>query len=210
MDSFTLAAAVGGVMLLGIGAMGRNPLLLAVTGDEDMKIAPAKGLGGPPEDAAELAARQYLDMKRCGSIDKARRLGERLMEILVEESGDLPGTPEEDSLIRHQRIVLFSYAINRVLSERSPNSILAQTSLNVFYDAVEEREPVLYRHISDMAAFSLYILCDRDRGRTDCEIGMVYARLCGSPDDPGVIGEGNELYHAFYEHCAREQDNLLP
>jgi hypothetical protein len=99
--------------------------------------------------------------------------------------------------------VLFSYVVNRVIADISPNSIIAQTALNVFYSRVEETAPHLAEYMRDMAAFSLYILCKRSEHRDDDEIGTVFARTCEDEDNKALVQEGNRLYRSFYEQCVR-------
>jgi hypothetical protein len=53
-----------------------------------------------------------------------------------------------------------------------------------------------------MAAYSLYMLCERSRNRSDSEIGTIYAELCDFEGDEDVIREGNAFYRREYENCA--------
>lgn len=198
------AMLVGAVCVALACALRQNRLLLAVAGDDDMKIAAPGGFSKNtrPEDSSELAAKEFLDLKRSGDIDKARGLGERYAAMLLEKGREICALTRDSevSLRAHQQLVLCSYTINRVISEHSPNSILAQTALNVFYSRLEEDSPELYRHISDMAAFSLYILCERSHTCSDDSgVGGVYARLCGSGDDAQIIAEGGALYRKLYD-----------
>lgn len=175
-------------------------------GDEDMKIA-ADHFSAPREDAfdAEAAAKAYLRQKSLGNVDKARALGQRFAATLAESAGDLYREDLKDTpmLIKaHHRVVLFSYTVNKVIADLSPNSILAQTTLNVFYDELETNASELASHIRDMAAFSLYMLCDRSDGNTPEAIGRVYAQLCGEEDNPRLALEGSNLYHQYYQACA--------
>jgi hypothetical protein len=53
-----------------------------------------------------------------------------------------------------------------------------------------------------MAAYSLYMLCERSRSRSDSEIGVIYAELCDFEGDEEKINEGNAFYKREYENCA--------
>jgi hypothetical protein len=86
---------------------------------------------------------------------------------------------------------------------------LAQTSLSQYYKAVETASEALYRHVNDMAAFSLYILCERSRNRTDDELGLIFAELCGLREDTAMIAYGNRLFRIFYDACV-EQVKAIP
>lgn len=182
------------------------PMLLAVVGDgdEDMKIAGDSFSRPPAEDPAEAEARHFLKEKDSGNIEKARALGKSYAASLQEAVKEYPrrSALPPTQLEYHHQLLLCSYIVNRVIAEFSPNSILAQTSLQVFYQEIEQNAPELYKHISDPAAFSLYILCDRSSKRNDSEIGNIYAQLCNREGDPETIGEGNHLFRWFYDACA--------
>ena len=178
------------------------PLLCLVVGDEDIKIAGEQSAALSPPDAADLAAREFLRQKQNGNIDRAHNLGGSFAELLwdlaqsIIMDNDLGLTQQE---IHHQ-LLLCSYAVNRVISQFSPNSIVAQTALGRFYAEVENRSNVLYRHVSDTAAFSLYMLNERSGGG-DCEIGKIFAKLIGHENDPEGIRQGSQVYTAFYDSC---------
>jgi len=185
----------------------RHSPLLATAGDEDMKIAPSGGFSqsAGAEESSEMAAEQFLKLKSSGNIEKARRLGDKFALLLLEKHAGARSA--EDSLRAHQQLVLYSYAVTRAVSDCAPDSLLAQTSVNVFYDCLEDSAPELYRHISDVGALSLYILCERSQSR-DHKIGEVYARLCGVEGDAAATAEGKELYRRFYELCAKEHAKI--
>lgn len=187
---------------------GSRMLLMAgADGDEDMKIAPGHFSGSrPPEDIAELAAQDFLRQKKSGNIDRARDLGKRFALALLDgENGPLKGELEGQSpQVQHHQFLLYSYVVSHVIADHSPNSILAQTSLNVFYSEVENVSADLYRHVSDMAAFSLYILFERSRDRAEDEIGRIFAELCGAEGDRQLIDYGNRLYDQLYRYCVDE------
>lgn len=187
----------------------RNIVFAATSDDEDIKIA---GSGFAPhstaEDAADAAARQFLLEKNAGNIEKARTLGGAYAKTILElENNPELALPDERTMLEtHHQLLLCSYAVNRVIAECSPNSIIAQTSLNVFYNEVETTDPELYKHISDMAAFSLYILGRREGGSGEAGIGKIYARLCGFDGDQAKINEGEHIYKRFYSFCSGEMD----
>lgn len=171
--------------------------------DDDIKIAPASFAGNRPAvDSGEEAARQFLEQKECGNIDKARALGKAY-------AGDVIGVesaPQQERTQRelHHQIVLYSYIVNRVIAEHSPNSIVAQTCLNVFYSEIEAASEELRKHVSDMAAFSLYVLCERSPNRGDDEMGLIYAELCDFDGNQDKINDGNAFYQRVYKLCAEK------
>lgn len=184
-------------------------LTLFVEDDGDMKIVdgPFFSPEKSGEDAAEKAARDFLLQKENGNIQRARQLG-CLFAKDVWESFSAPNSLADISQQEfHHRLLLQSYIVHRVISEYSPNSILAQTSMGVFYHAVEEYSQLLYQHVSDTAAFSLYILSERSGDSAD-EIGRIFARLIGQEDNPKAIASGNRLYRECYDHYVKEINDI--
>lgn len=175
--------------------------------DEDIKIAPGSFTGiHALSDSGEEAARQFLEQKECGNIDKARALGKAYADAIIHiETGPVAesGKPRTQREL-HQQLLLYSYTVNRVIAEQSPNSIVAQACLNVFYSRIEEASQELHKHVSDMAAFSLYVLCERSRNRTDDDIGAIYAQLCDFAGKREVIDEANAFYRRVYEFCGEK------
>ena len=168
--------------------------------DDDIKIAPETfKTNRAPIDHGEEAARQFLEQKELGNIERARELGEDYAEdVIALEKASSGRTLRE----QHHQLVLFSYIVNRVIAEQSPNSIVAQSCLNMFYKSIETASGELFKHVSDMAAYSLYMLCERSRNRHDSEIGGIYAELCDFRGNEGIISEGNAFFKREYENCA--------
>ena len=183
--------------------------LAAVTGenDADMKI-----VSGPissmrrGEDAAELAARDFIKQKEAGNIDRARALGSRYAQALINIDKGLLSEPlpNGNPLIQHHLYLLFAFVVNHVIADHSPNSILSQTSLNVFFHDIEERSPQLSNHVNDMAAFSLYILAERNKNGQDDDYGHIFADQCGEEGNREMIQYGNSLYDRIYRYCVEE------
>jgi len=183
----------------------KNLLLATMGEDADMKIAPDSFSAVPGNDAgAEDEAEDYLRQKSAGNISRARDLGERYAAMLTREvSENFDPWPAElaQELHAHHRLLLLTYVVNRTLAEFSPNSILAQTALNVFYSELDEKAPHLDRYIRDMASYSLYVLCERSHNSHDDEIGKIYARLCADKDNTQLMDEGNRYYRKYYAAC---------
>ena len=182
-------------------------LLLATTTDEDadMKIAPESFSRSPVNEvSAQDEAEDYLRQKSAGNICLARKLGERYAGLLmaeVTENFDPWPTDLSQELRAHHRLLLLTYVVNRVVALLSPNSILAQTTLNVFYSTLDEKAPQLDKYIRDMGSYSLYVLCERSHNRTEDDIGEIYAGLCADKDNPSLIDEGNRCYRKYYAAC---------
>ncbi|MCL2579901.1 MAG: hypothetical protein FWE32_07690 [Oscillospiraceae bacterium] len=204
-----LALITGCALFLFTALKGEN-LLLAASGDEDadMKIAP--GSGGsirdtePAAEEAEAEAQNYLRQKSSGNIDLARALGSSYAALVMAEAKDkFDPWPEgmAEALQAHHALLLFSYVINRVVADLSHNSILAQTTLNVFYCEIETKAPGLDKYIRDMASYSLYILCERSSQCPTDQVGKIFARLCGDKDNERLIARGHTLFADYYARC---------
>lgn len=179
--------------------------------DDDIKIATGSFTGkSGVVDSGEEAARQFLEQKECGNIDKARELGKFYADAIIRiESGPVaPGEKPRTQRELHHQVLLYSYIVNRVIAERSPNSMVAQACLNVFYSEIEAASAELSKHVSDMAAFSLYILCERSRTRSDDEIGAIYAELCDFDGDQEKINDGDAFYKRVYKFCTDKLDSV--
>jgi hypothetical protein len=184
-------------------------LLFSSGGDEDMKIVGDSFSPLPAEDPAETEARRFLKQKSVGNIEKARELGKIYAQAVVDmtKNSPLDSAADGGQMEFHHQLVLCSYVVNRVIAERSPHSILAQTSLRVFYDEVERASTVMYTHVSDPAALSLYTLWERSRSRDEDEIGRIYAKLCGQEGNCKTIQDGNALSRWFYGVCTQYIEN---
>ncbi|GAA6514026.1 hypothetical protein [Merdimmobilis hominis] len=171
--------------------------------DSDIKIA-----GQEPmleEDAGDTAvAEEYLRERENGNIERARQLGRTLATELFgsDEVLNLGYDRSESPLVLAQRRILFSFVAGRAIDELTPNSILADTAVSVFYDVIKEK-PVVYGEINDAAAISLYMLTSRAPGLDACAVGRVFAKLCGR--------EGSRLYAKmgsglclFYYDCMKQ------
>ncbi|MDR2908358.1 MAG: hypothetical protein LBU86_00540 [Oscillospiraceae bacterium] len=197
------AAFLGLAGLAAIRLKAQGSLIFAAAGeDEDIKIA-GSFTREPDISEADAAARAYLKQKSAGNVDRARGLGQAFAGLLREWSEELLSSDPQglERLRAHHKILMLSYVVNKTISGLSPNSIVAQTALNVFYDTIEEETPELNPHVRDMAGFSLYILCERSEGRMEDEAGGIFAQLCGKEADRELIEEGNALYRDYYKAC---------
>ena len=193
-------------VLLPGGANPRATLVLVSTGDDDdMKIAPESfSPGWVDETGADSEAEDFLRQKSAGNIRLARELGERYANLLmaqVSKNFDPWPTDFAGELQAHHRLLLLTYLVNRVASELSPSPILAQTTINVFYQSLEEQAPQLDKYIRDMASYSLYMLHERSQSGAEDEIGKIFARLCADKDNPELIERGNRYFREYYNLC---------
>ena len=182
-------------------------MFFSTDNDDDMKIAGSDIHSSPREDAGDIAAKQFLAQKDAGNIDVARNLGTAYAKAILDIGNHNDFLSKQSTMLEaHHQILLCAYIVNKVIAGKSPNSILAQTSLGRFYDEISSSAPHMYGHISDMAAFSLYILNDRSDD-LDEEVGRIYARLCGFENDSQKVDDGNRIYSRFYDFCAGLMEN---
>lgn len=204
---FLFSTLVATFFLKVLNEKNKDILMLAATGDEDIKIAtdnPSADLHNwKQNENSEQTAEQFLKQKESGNIDLARNLGKLFADELFLENGPVYSLlPQVNgNNILNQRIMLYSYAVNIAIQDNLPNSIVIQTSLNVFYEEVEQRSDTLFKMISDMGAFSLYILNHRVGNGGESGIGGIFARLCGQEENEEMIRQGQRLYEEFYSFC---------
>ena len=222
MTSPSIAAFFALCIFLALSVRDYTPwkglLLATAAGDDaDIKIAPKSFSSAPKDEAsAKDEAEEYLRQKSAGNIERARGLGERYAALVIAEASEsLDSRPAKlaEELRTHHRLLLLTYVINRAVAELSPNSLLAQTTLNVFYSELEKKAPkLLSKYIQDMGSYSLYVLCERSHNCLKDEIGRIYARLCADKDNPLLIDEGNRHYRQYYAACKElhNQTQYLP
>lgn len=208
---FVALLVIAASMLIYAVYVKRNPMIkmIADEGDEDIRIA--DGNFGDPmsnEDYADKAAEEYLRQKDAGNIELAGHLGELLAEEIWSVSQEIIMNDDYSDQDVHQRVLLLSYAVNSFIADSAPNNLLGETALSVFYNSIEELSSVLYKHVSDTASFSLYILNQRAE-KTTQEAGRIYAKLSGMENSPAKILEGNELYLSFYMRCKKIYDSKI-
>ena len=210
MTPVTILALCVCALILGAIAITNKPHLMAAAmsgGDEDMKIAHRHfSPAAEAEDSVQAEVEDFLRQKSVGNISRARQLGVQYASLLMREAQEnFDPWPENmaQSLRAHHQLLMFSYVVNRVVAELSPNSILAHTALNVFYDTLEEKAPQLDKYVKDMASYSLYVLCERSDTCTLDQIGKIYARLCGDKGNGQLEQEGLAHYTAYYEACSK-------
>lgn len=157
--------------------------------DEDIKIYDGEepvptGLG------AEDSAARYVAHRDNGNLEKTRQLGELLAQTLVGDAGRLAEDP-----YGQQKLVLLSFLISDELEAALTDAMLRQSAAAAFRRRVEELDPAIHGIITDSAAFTLYILHDRQVGNEEC--GQVLANLCDRDSDETLIREGNALAEEY-------------
>ena len=174
--------------------------------DSDIKIAGEKFT--KRLDDGELAAEEFQHQKSNGNIDKAYTLGTRLSELLFTTdiilSAHCGKKYATEPVIKFNAQVLFAFMAATVLEHSCPDSIIAQTAINHFFNKVKEQSPELYHAILENGAFSLYLLCVRDEKMACSCIGNTFAESCEMDDNPDIVKLGDELYNDYFELCRNE------
>lgn len=171
--------------------------------DEDIKIAPDditklfEEERQTPDDGIDLFIRQ----KSLGNIERARKAGTALAADLLDCVRGRPPEGIGGELFELQTKLLFAYAVNRAIEDRSPNSILSHVALSNFYEVLEEAEPALFESISGGAAFSLYLYLHRTGKENPRAVGETFAKLCEAQGNPVVIRAGEQAFPAFLSAC---------
>ncbi|MBC8584983.1 hypothetical protein [Youxingia wuxianensis] len=172
--------------------------------DSDIKIMP----DDPSEvfDMSEGAANAFVRETNNGNMEKAKKLGAQFAAGLIDPNCVCVfGVGELDTVNTiSQRKVLFAYVVNQVIEEMAPNSIVAQSALSSFYDAVQQQDAKTYELINDSAAFTMYILQARLVPNDGQGMGEVFAKLCGQEGQRLYINYGKELYNYFTITCTEQ------
>ncbi len=163
--------------------------------DRDMKIAGEdfRAVGAetqtPAEDSAEDSARRLDAHRASGNLDRANRLGARLVEEATVEDGQTA-----DSRVLTQCRVLATFAVETGLEELLPDALLAQAAQNRFYETLRQQKPDYLQDVQLFGDFSFYYLCLREGERSDEKIGQTFASLCGRPENGACIQMGIKVY----------------
>lgn len=175
--------------------------------DSDMKFADdlSELAAAFSSDDSEETARRFRAHRDNGNLERAQRIGRLLAnELLQKESAALWGIDDVESMLMiRQRKLLFVFVADQVLEELLPDSLLAQSAQNTFYNKLKRVEPALYDAVRADGAFSLYLVCCKD-GLTDCDgIGKVFAGLVGRAEDYVIRQFGETLYKYFRDVCEK-------
>lgn len=174
--------------------------------DEDVKIA--------PEDLSKLFEKEnpvaddnidlFIRQRGNGNTERARALGGRFVEDLLDCVWTKPPETVEPALFELEMRLLFAYAIHRIIEDYSPNSIVAHTALSSVYERLEDADPGLFSAINDNPAFSLYLYLHRSGEENTQNVGLLFAELCGKAGDTDCAAIGEGAYARFLSACAQK------
>ncbi len=167
--------------------------------DEDVKIYTGEEEAPAVQSEGEKSAAEFIYHKDNGNFEKTRQLGELLARTLVDDASRLEGDEYYNT-----KMVLLSYLAVDELEAGVPNLMLQKSILGVFNKVIETISPEIFQIVSDSAAYTLYILNDRQGEKKTS--GEVMAELCGREDDQAFIDQGNRLaeeYRGFFSDLIR-------
>uniref|UniRef100_UPI003FF09789 hypothetical protein n=1 Tax=Candidatus Fimivicinus sp. TaxID=3056640 RepID=UPI003FF09789 len=170
--------------------------------DSDMKIFGVKESPDVSDGAEVQALAQEMKRQRLnGNSERAKQLGIRLAALAPDSADEdsldlirLLGDPLPATEIMCQIRILLIFTAESCLHLYTPTPLLATTAVNALYDKLIEDDPGFYDTISNGAAFSFYYLALRHSGKTDENIGMTFAMLCGEEHDAALIQLGERVY----------------
>lgn len=192
-------------------APARRGLLLCAAGDDargaddaDMKIAGREKSAPRGGEEALRAAQELEEQRRSGNLEKARLLGEKLAETLLDGESRFGLDQAEDDATRTQRRLLLAYAIHGTIVREIPNDVLQGVALGAFHDALGRKMPDYYRGADESGSFSFYTLCGRRGGDVGRAIGETFAKLAGHEGDGVLQSLGESLYLRFVDVTKEE------
>lgn len=177
--------------------------------DDDIKIAPEDlsklftNENPQADDNIDLLMRQRAN----GNAAKAKNLGKQYVEDLLDCVWTKSPEDINADTFELQTKLLFAYVVHRIISDYSPNHIVANSALSSFYEHLEDADPKLSEQINDNAAFSLYVLLHRSGDENAEKVGKIFADVCDASEgsDCAMIGEG--AYARFLSACTQRMLN---
>lgn len=178
------------------------------TQEEDVKIF--TGTEIDPADEGERIAARLLGYQSRGVLEQTRQLGAFLAGEVAGSFGEVEFGKDasENSEMLRQRRMLLTFAVLYGSEIYFADTILAQSMLGSFYDALSTNTPELYRQINESGAFSFYYLAVRRNATPEQEIGRAFAMLCGEDDNTLLCEMGRALYIHFMDKMYETIQNL--
>ena len=162
--------------------------------DSDMKIV---GEYVAPEDQPDATSALLKQEQENGNLDRARALGAALIEAAKAAEAE---HPSENAALRLQRWLLLLFTADVELHRLLPNSLVAQTSANAFYNLLHTQAADIYDAVQQNGSVSFYYLCQEDGAVSVQKAGRTFASLCGHAEDRTYIELGEKLAEACLDH----------
>ena len=157
------------------------------------------------KDQSEESAMAYLRHKECGNVEKARHLGERLAEMVVEDLPAIEDGNSEDWLLIDHLKMLYIFVAEQSIKE-CPDAMLYQISLSAFREAIDKGVPGAYDAMSGCSADTFYQLAyyRKEAELQAHNMGQAMAQLYGKPKDWKIVTIGEHLFEQFRRNCREE------
>ncbi len=171
-------------------------------GDSDIKIAgenTVREVSGSSEEMEDLAALIKAQHDN-GNIERSKRLAVVLVETVF--SHDVFTHGLEDKELLRQIKLLITFTVDVCMENGLPNSIVAQSAQNLFYEQISLRDHAFYDDIQTSGAFSMYLLCTRTEYANSASIGKEFAALCKKDEDADYIRLGKDIFEYYLKLCA--------
>ena len=182
-------------------------------GDSDMKIAPeypSRREDEQPQQNEELNElfQEVVENRQNGNREKAVRLGQELAWDTVDLDGRaMSGSSSGESpLLKRHRKILFAFAVDQSIDRKAANPLVAEVISSSFYGELQRRDPALYQEMQRSGAFSLYLLCSRERPPQG--YGEEFAKLIQRPEDSQAIQLGDTLYAEFVRYLEEKMAQI--
>ena len=160
---------------------------MRIQDDSDMKIV---GEYVEPEDAADELTRLLKEQQENGNLDRARALGESLIDTARKAAAD---HPSENATLLLQRWLLLLFTTDLEIQRLLPNGLVARTAFGRFYDVLQQTEPAIYEQLQQNGSLSFYYLCQEDGVIQQDKAAETFASLCGRGDDKRTVALGKAL-----------------
>ncbi len=193
-----LAAACGFAFLC-LQNTGRKNLPLACeAGEADVRIATEK----PRLDFAQQEAESYIAHRKNGNIEKARKLGEELGAIILQDMPLMEQALRDWILIDHGKM-LYIFVAERVVRDLAPDTILSQVSVAAFRQVITREIEAVYEGLAGSRADTFYQLSyfRRPKEKVAYYMGQTFAQISGREEEKAVAKLGETMFLKMYEKC---------
>lgn len=175
--------------------------------DNDIKIFNSSKSDDKIDEIALIA--EMEEQRGNGNIDKARKLGNYLAAIFVNDEAllrDLEpvlGDTDFPEPILFQVKILMFFAAEYCINSSLPKMILKNTAVNALYDSIRDEASKFYKEFSDGAEYSFYYLAIRKGSNIINDIGASFSMLCGKEKDEHFTLLGEKIWEVILKEVEK-------
>lgn len=187
---------------------------MPIQSDADMKIFGQENAVSENEKADSDMLRQLeaLDHHRQnGNVQKARNLGRRLAEIVLDEEtkAEIGDTDFAEGKLLVKTGVLALFSTEAALNFYLPSAQLSTIAITEMHRLLAKTGSPLYEKIMESPAYSFYYLSIRKGGDdVSTEIGKAFAMNCRHEDEEKYIAEGKYIYERVQKEVLHQIDKF--